>query len=97
MTREVQKSSERQTLDVVMAALGLRPEEHEPEAGETPDFIVSLAGRLVGVEVTMYSSTDTVDWRSPPTPGGKRMGQAPSRRHKPSARRDPSCTTSTSA
>lgn len=43
-----------------MAALGLRPEEHEPEAGETPDFIVSLAGRRVGVEVTMYNSTDMV-------------------------------------
>ena len=59
MTREVQKSSERQTLDVVLAALGLRPDQ-EPEAGETPDFIVSLAGRRIGVEVTMYSSADTV-------------------------------------
>jgi hypothetical protein len=59
MTREVQKTSERETLDVVLAALGLRADQ-EPEAGETPDFIVSLAGRRIGVEVTMYSSTDTV-------------------------------------
>ena len=59
MTREVQKTSERQTLDVVLQALGLRPDQ-EPQASETPDFTVSLAGRQIGVEVTMYSSTDTV-------------------------------------
>lgn len=59
MTRQVQKTGERQTLDVLLAALGLRPDQ-EPEAGETPDFTLSLADRRVGVEVTMYSSTDTV-------------------------------------
>ena len=46
-------------MDVVLAALGLCADQ-EPEAGETPDFIVSLAVRRIGVEVTMYSSTDTV-------------------------------------
>jgi hypothetical protein len=70
MTREVQKTSERQTLDMVLEALGLLPDE-EPDAGETPDFIVSLAGRRIGVEVTMYSSTDTVD-------GGHRRRQVES-------------------
>jgi hypothetical protein len=60
MTRKVQKTIERQTLDVVLAALGLCPDQ-EPEAGETPDFMASLAGRRIGVEVTMYTSTDTVD------------------------------------
>jgi hypothetical protein len=60
MTRAVQKTTERQTLDVVLAALGLRP-DREPEASETPDFIVSLAGHQIGVEITMYSSGDIVD------------------------------------
>jgi hypothetical protein len=60
MTREVQKTSERQTLDVVLAALGVHP-EREPEAGETPDFILSLSDRRVGVEITMYRSADIVD------------------------------------
>jgi hypothetical protein len=70
MTRQVQKISERQTLDVVLAALGLRPDE-EPESGETPDFIMSLAGRRIGVETTMYSSSDTLD-------GGHRRRQVES-------------------
>jgi hypothetical protein len=62
MTREVQKTIERQTLEVVLAALGLRP-DREPEAGEAPDFVVSLSGHRIGIEITMYSSTDTVDGR----------------------------------
>lgn len=70
MTREAQKVIERRTLDVLLASLGLRPDQ-EPEAGETPDFMVSLAGRLIGVEITMYSSTDTVD-------GGHRRRQVES-------------------
>jgi hypothetical protein len=60
MTREVQKVVERQTLDMLLASLGLRLDQ-EPEASETPDFMVSLSGQRIGVEITMYSSGDTVD------------------------------------
>jgi hypothetical protein len=85
MTREVQKTIERQTLEVVLAALGLRPDQ-EPEAGETPDFIVSLAGRRIGVEITMYSSSDTVD-------GGHRRRQVESEWDKLQAAARAHCTT----
>jgi hypothetical protein len=60
MTRPEQKLSERQTLDAVFAALGLRPDQ-EPEAGETPDFTVLVSGRTIGVEITTYQSGATVD------------------------------------
>jgi hypothetical protein len=60
MTREVQKIIERRTLDVLLASLGLTPRQ-EPEAGEAPDFMVSLSGRRIGVEITIYSSADVVD------------------------------------
>jgi hypothetical protein len=60
MTRPNQKASERQTLDRVLNALGLRPDA-EPVEGETPDFMVTLSGRRVGVEVTMYRSADVVE------------------------------------
>jgi hypothetical protein len=46
-------------LDVVLAALGLQPDQ-APEPGETPDFMVSLSGQQIGVEITMYSSGDVV-------------------------------------
>jgi hypothetical protein len=70
MTREAQKAIERRTLDVLLASLGLRP-DREAEAGEAPDFIVSLSEQRVGIEITMYSSTDTVD-------GGHRRRQVES-------------------
>ena len=60
MTRPNRKSSERETVDMVLTALGLRPDS-DPVAGEAPDFMVSLSGRGVGVEVTMYRSGDTVE------------------------------------
>ena len=60
MTRPEQKSSERQALDAVLAALGLSPDQ-EPEHGEAPDFTVRVAGRTIGVEVTMYRYGATVD------------------------------------
>jgi hypothetical protein len=62
MTREAQKTAERQTLAMLLAALGLPPDQ-QPEAGEAPDFVVSLSGHRIGIEITMYSSTDTVDGR----------------------------------
>ncbi len=64
MTRETQKVSEAKSLEVVLAALGLRP-DRPPESGEKPDFIVPLSGRRIGVEITMYSSGDVIDGRYP--------------------------------
>ena len=60
MTRPDQKLSERQTLDAVLAALNLLPDQ-EPQAGETPDFTVQISGRAVGIEITTYQSGATVD------------------------------------
>ena len=60
MTRPNQKESERRTLDAVLAALGLRPDQ-EPDAGEAPDYMLLLSGRTIGVEITMYRSHDTVE------------------------------------
>jgi hypothetical protein len=50
MTRPSQKKSERQTLDAVLAALGLRPDQ-DPEAGEAPDFTMVISGRVIGLEI----------------------------------------------
>jgi hypothetical protein len=60
MTRPSKKASERQTLDRVLSGLGLCPDT-EPVEGETPDFMVTLSGRRIGVEVTMYRSGETVE------------------------------------
>ena len=60
MTRSTQKASERQTLDTVLSALGLRSDA-DPVEGETPDFMLTLSGRRIGVEVTMYRSGDIVE------------------------------------
>jgi hypothetical protein len=38
----------------------LRPEP-DPVEGESPDFTLTLSGRRIGVEVTMYRSGDTVE------------------------------------
>jgi hypothetical protein len=53
MTRTDQKQAERRTLDAILGALGLRPDQ-EPEAGEAPDFTMPVSGRRIGVEITMY-------------------------------------------
>jgi hypothetical protein len=60
MTRPNQKDSERRSLNAVLAALGVRPDQ-EPDEGETPDFTLLLSGRTIGVEITMYRSGDTVE------------------------------------
>jgi hypothetical protein len=60
MTRPNQKDSERRTLDAVLAALGVRPDQ-EPDEGETPDFTLLLSDRTIGVEITMYRSGATVE------------------------------------
>jgi len=60
MTRPNQKEGERRTLNAALAALDLQA-DREPADGETPDFIVSVAGRTIGVEVTMYRSGDVIE------------------------------------
>jgi hypothetical protein len=60
MTRPNQKDSERRTLNAVLEALGVRPDQ-EPDQGETPDFTLLLSGRTIGVEITMYRSGATVE------------------------------------
>jgi hypothetical protein len=60
MTRPDQKDSERRTLNAVLEALGVRPDQ-EPDQGETPDFTLLLSGRTIGVEITMYRSGATVE------------------------------------
>ncbi len=60
MTRANQKEAERLTLNAALAALGLHT-DREPAEGETPDFMVSLSGRTIGVEMTMYRSGDVIE------------------------------------
>lgn len=60
MTRLNQKEAERRTLNAALAALGLIP-DREPAEGETPDFMLLLSGRTIGVEITMYPSGDIVE------------------------------------
>jgi hypothetical protein len=60
MTWPNQKRSERETLHALLAALDLRPDQ-EPEEGEAPDFTMAVAGRRIGIEITMYQSGDTVE------------------------------------
>jgi len=60
MTRPTQKKSERQTLDAVLAALGVKA-DREPEEGEAPDFTIPISGQTIGAEITMYRSGTTVD------------------------------------
>src|ERR1700730_10103103 len=59
MTRPSQKHAERRTLDAVLAALGLHPDQ-EPKAGEAPDFTVLLSGRVIGLEITLYRSGEAM-------------------------------------
>jgi hypothetical protein len=55
MTRSVQKEDEHDSLMSLLADIGIRPDA-DPEAGETPDFLLSVDGALVGVELTKYQS-----------------------------------------
>jgi len=58
MTTADQKDAERRTLRNLLAMLALEPEE-EPSGGETPDFVLSVSGRRIGVEITAFQSGDT--------------------------------------
>jgi hypothetical protein len=60
MTRASQKEAERRTLRAALAALGLHA-DREPIGGETPDFMVPVSGRTIGVEITMYRSGDVIE------------------------------------
>jgi hypothetical protein len=58
MTRQSQKESERRTVDELLSALNITPDKIDPS--EAPDFMLTLHGRTVGAEVTMYRSGKTV-------------------------------------
>jgi hypothetical protein len=58
MTRQSQKESERGTLDVLLSALSMTPDKIDD--GEQPDFMLTVCGRTIGVEVRMYQSGTTV-------------------------------------
>ena len=58
MVRQSKKESERRTVDELLSALGMTPDKIE--VSESPDFMLTMDGRTVGVEVTMYRSGTTV-------------------------------------
>jgi hypothetical protein len=58
MTRQSQKELERRTVDELLSALNMTPDKIDP--GELPDFMLTMHGRTVGAEVTMYQSGTTV-------------------------------------
>src|SRR6266436_1356122 len=60
MTRPAKKIAERRTLDAVLAALAMCPDQ-EPQNGEAPDFTMFVSGRLIGVEITEFSSGDVLE------------------------------------
>ena len=57
MTRRSQKESERWTLNALLSVLDIWP--NEINEGEQPDFMLTVSGRTVGVEVRMYQSGTT--------------------------------------
>ena len=60
MTTTEKKESERRTLLHLLRALELCP-DREPEDGETPDFIVLVSGRSIGIEITAFQSGTRTD------------------------------------
>ena len=59
MTRRQQKIEERHTLELLLAALAITPSWVDDQ-GERPDFIITVDGQSVGVEVTTYQSGGTL-------------------------------------
>jgi hypothetical protein len=59
MTRPVQKQDERETLIKLLSTIHVQLDS-QPLEGETPDFMIPMSGRTIGVEVTMYQSGRTV-------------------------------------
>ena len=59
VTRPDKKALERAALDSMLKALGVRPESIED--GEKPDFMLSIAGHFIGVELTTFQSNIAMD------------------------------------
>jgi hypothetical protein len=59
MTRPIQKQYERETLIKLLSTIQVQLDS-QPLEGETPDFMIPMSGRTIGVEVTMYQSGRTV-------------------------------------
>jgi len=59
VTRQDKKAAERAALEALLAALSVVPAG--VEEGETPDFVLALDGRSVGVEMTTFQSNTSVD------------------------------------
>lgn len=59
MTRPDKKAAERAALDALLSALVVVPTKIE--SGETPDFILSLGEKTVGVELTTFQSNGSMD------------------------------------
>jgi hypothetical protein len=57
MTRPDQKIEERWTLDALLSILNITP---EIDVGERPDFVLTVSGKTIGVELTRYRSRGTV-------------------------------------
>jgi hypothetical protein len=61
MTRLEQKKEERRTLNKLLSFLGITPEKiDDKDPNHPPDFMLQIAGRTIGVEVTTYRSDETV-------------------------------------
>src|SRR5208282_742001 len=54
MTQSTQKRDEETALSELIRATGIECESYE--SGEAPDFIVQVAGRSIGIEVTTFQS-----------------------------------------
>jgi hypothetical protein len=63
MTRIAKKAEERAVLNLVLAGLGVRADREPELSGETPDFIVTIGGRRIGVEITGYDSGEVIEGR----------------------------------
>lgn len=61
MTRQRKKAAERAALAALLTALGVAPAN--VDEGETPDFVLALDGRSVGVEMTTFQSNTSMDGR----------------------------------
>lgn len=59
MTRQGKKATERASLELLLAALEIAPER--VDEGETPDFVLTVVGRSVGVELTTFQSNTPMD------------------------------------
>ena len=60
MTTMEQKEAERRTLEHVLAAVGIVPDE-SPAGGEAPDFTLTIASRTLGIEVTAFQAGTMTD------------------------------------